>query len=105
MKTKYLNVKQINEKIVHDNKSFVDSCEESYRVQLERVADEILSRKNPVRIVLLGGPSCAGKTTSARILDELMTEKGKNVVPIEMDNFFITGHSVIATNGSLDGFF
>ena len=90
MQTKYLNVEKINESIKKDAKKFVDSCEESYRKQLEEVSNDILSRKKQVRVVLLGGPSCAGKTTSSRILDELMTAKGKNVVPIEMDNFLIS---------------
>ena len=90
MQTKYLNVEKINENIKKDAKKFVDSCEESYRAQLVEISEKILSRKKPVKVVLLGGPSCAGKTTSSRLLDDLMTEKGKNVVPIEMDNFFIS---------------
>ena len=103
MQTKYLNVKKINDEIIKDSKKCVDSCEESYRAQLEKVSEDILSRKKPVRVILLGGPSCAGKTTSSRILDELITAKGKNVVPIEMDNFFISlSQRERLPNGSVD---
>lgn len=103
MQTKYLNVKKVNEKFNKNRKEFIDSCEQNYRKQLEKVANKILSRKKPVRVVLLGGPSCAGKTTSSRILDELITEKGINVVPIEMDNFFISlSERTRLPNGSLD---
>ena len=90
MRTKYLDIEKVNESIKQDAKTFVDKCEQSYRNQLVEISDKILSRKKPVKVILLGGPSCAGKTTSSRLLDELMSQKGKNVVPIEMDNFFIS---------------
>lgn len=90
MQNKYLDVKNINNEIKNNTEEFVNKCEKNFRKQLEKIAEDILSRKNPVKIILLGGPSCAGKTTSSRLLDELMTESGKNVVPIEMDNFFIS---------------
>ena len=90
MRTKYLDIEKVNEELKKDEKAFVDFCEQSYRNQLVEISEKILSRKKPVKVILLGGPSCAGKTTSSRLLDELMTESGKNVVPIEMDNFFIS---------------
>lgn len=90
MKAKYFDIEKVNESVINNVKSFVDSCEESYRSQLVEISEKILARETPVRVVLLGGPSCAGKTTSSRLLDYYMTERGKNVVPIEMDNFFIS---------------
>ncbi len=90
MQNKYLDVKNVNLEVKNNTEEFVNKCEKGFRIQLEKIADDILSRKNPVKIILLGGPSCAGKTTSSRLLDELMTQSGKNVVPIEMDNFFIS---------------
>ena len=90
MQNKYLDVKNVNLEVQNNTEEFVNKCERVFRVQLEKISEDILSRKNPVKIILLGGPSCAGKTTSSKLLDELMTEKGKNVVPIEMDNFFIS---------------
>ena len=90
MQNKYLDVKNVNLEVKNNTQEFVNSCENGFRVQLENIKNDILSKKNPVKIILLGGPSCAGKTTSSRLLDELMTESGKNVVPIEMDNFFIS---------------
>lgn len=90
MQKKYLDVKKVNLEVKKNTQDFIDDCEKTFRVQLEKIVEDIFSRKNPVKIILLGGPSCAGKTTSSRLLDKLMTEKGKNVVPIEMDNFFIS---------------
>ncbi len=103
MRTKYLDIEKVNEKIKIDASAYVDECENFYRDQLKEIANDILSQKKPVKVILLGGPSCAGKTTSSRLLDDLMTEQGKNVVPIEMDNFFISlAERPRMANGSLD---
>lgn len=90
MRTKYLDIEELNKKIKKDAQKFVLDCEESYRVQLEKIAENIVARKEPVKIILLGGPSCAGKTTSARMLDNVLESYGKKVISIEMDNFFIS---------------
>ena len=103
MQTKYLDVKNVNLEVKNNTQKFVNECEKGFRVQLEKISKDILSRKKPVKIILLGGPSCAGKTTSSKLLDELMTESGKNVVPIEMDNFFISlSERPRLENGSVD---
>lgn len=87
---RYLDIEQINEKIRNDAQGFVLEVEKGYRAQLEKIAADIMARKNPVKIILLGGPSCAGKTTSAKLLDDVLETYGKNVISIEMDNFFIS---------------
>lgn len=103
MQTKYINVEEINKKIKKNAKSFVEECEYNYRVQLEKIAEDIMARKNPVKIILLGGPSCAGKTTSAKLLDSVLETYGKNVISIEMDNFFISrDERPRLPNGSVD---
>lgn len=90
MQTRYLDIQKINEEINNNVQAFVLECEEKYRAQLFNIAEDILSRKNPVKIILLGGPSCAGKTTSAKLLDDVLESYGKKVISIEMDNFFIS---------------
>lgn len=103
MQTKYINVEETNKKIKKNAKSFVEECEYNYRVQLEKIAEKIMARENPVKIILLGGPSCAGKTTSARLLDNVLESYGKNVISIEMDNFFISrDERPRLPNGSVD---
>lgn len=87
---RYLDIEQINEKIRDDAQGFVLEVEKNYRAQLEQIAVDIMARENPVKIILLGGPSCAGKTTSAKLLDDVLETYGKNVISIEMDNFFIS---------------
>ena len=88
MASKYIDIKINNKKLLTNAKKEILDTESSYRGQLFKVADSILD-ENDVKIVLLAGPSCAGKTTSARLLKEVFQKRGKDVVTISMDDFFI----------------
>ena len=59
----------------------------TYYYTVKAICDDILSREVPVKVILIGGPSCSGKTTSARLLGEVLKDQGKKVISIEMDNF------------------
>ena len=103
MQTNYIDIKMINYDIDSDPKQFVDECEKKYRDQLKAICDDILSREVSVKVILIGGPSCSGKTTSARLLGEVLKDQGKKVISIEMDNFFISRNlRPILPNGSVD---
>jgi uridine kinase len=52
------------------------------------LVNKILS-KNNVQIVLLAGPSCAGKTTTAKLIKQVLEIKGREVDVISMDDFFV----------------
>lgn len=84
---KILNIKNINDKIENDVKKIILDTESRYRGQLFRLADKIISRRN-TNMVLIAGPSCAGKTTSAELLKEILEKRGRHVVTIGMDDFF-----------------
>lgn len=99
----YIDIEKLNDEIRKNPQAVVDNCEISYRTQLEGIAKNILARKKPVKIILLGGPSCAGKTTSAKLIDSVLEEHGKKVISIEMDNFFISrDERPRLPNGSVD---
>lgn len=85
---KYLNVKNVLNKQEKDINKFVHDNDSRYRGQLFTLADKILA-KDGVQIVLLAGPSCAGKTTTANLLKQVLQLKGKNVDVMSMDDFFI----------------
>lgn len=103
MQTKYLDVTKINNKIKQNPKKFVDECEKSFNNQLEKIAEKIISKESPVKIILIGGPSCSGKTTSARLLGDILKKNGKKILPLEMDNFFISrDERPRLPNGSVD---
>lgn len=85
---KYTDIKHINKKIDNDLEKFVLDTDSRYRGQLFSLVNKILN-KNNVKIVLLAGPSCAGKTTTARLLKQILELKGCSVDVISMDDFFI----------------
>ena len=85
---KYINVKNILKKQSRDLHKFIFDTESRYRGQLFTIADRIIN-KNDVKIVLLSGPSCAGKTTTANLIKQILELKGKIVDVISMDDFFI----------------
>ena len=85
---KITDIKYINKKIDNNIEKFVLDTDSRYRGQLFTLVNKILGKSN-VKIVLLSGPSCAGKTTTANLLKQILELKGKNVDVISMDDFFI----------------
>lgn len=85
---KYIDIKHINKKLDNDMDKFILDNDSKYRGQLFTLANKILA-KNNVKIVLLAGPSCAGKTTTANLLKQVLQIKGCSVDVISMDDFFI----------------
>lgn len=84
---KYINVNSIIKKQSRDLHKFILDTESRYRGQLFTLANKILAKKG-VKIVLLCGPSCAGKTTTAGLLKDILQLKGREVDIISMDDFF-----------------
>ncbi|MBQ7351742.1 MAG: hypothetical protein IJW59_02600 [Clostridia bacterium] len=85
---KYTDIKHISKKVDNNLEKFVLDTDSRYRGQLFSMVDKILN-KNNVKIVLLSGPSCAGKTTTAKLLKQILELKGRVVDVISMDDFFI----------------
>ncbi len=66
----------------------IKKSERAYKKQITDAVKTII--ENPsIRIVLIAGPSSAGKTTSANLLKINLEKKGKHAFVISMDNFFI----------------
>ena len=65
------DLKDINNQLDIDSRKLVLDAESNYRGQLFKLAKKILSG-NKNKIVLLAGPSCAGKTTTANLLKEIL---------------------------------
>ena len=88
MQVIYHDIERLNKLIGSDKKKVIYDTESKYRSQLFQLADTIHERQN-IDIILVAGPSCAGKTTSARLLKEVLEKRGMDVVTISMDDFFI----------------
>lgn len=67
--------------------SFVSKCERRYDKDLERIANKVKD-KNGVKLILMSGPSSAGKTTTSLRLSDKLSALGYNAIAISMDDFF-----------------
>ena len=61
--------------------------EQHYHDQIESIADEVLAAGQ--RIVMLTGPSAAGKTTSAHKIADAIAARGHRSQVISLDDFYI----------------
>ena len=67
------------------------------------IADNILKKKDDVKLVFLAGPSSSGKTTSCRRLATQLAVGGIHPVQISMDDYFNDrDHTPIDANGEFD---
>ncbi len=85
---KILNVHEMNEAIKNAPARFIEEAEQTYRNEIQNVADHILDRDHTMPIILISGPSGSAKTTTALRLGTLLENAGKVVHPVSMDNYF-----------------
>lgn len=65
-------------------RSFVNACEARYLAAVKAACEIALAS----RIITLCGPSCSGKTTTARILDDEFKKLGKELHTVSIDDFY-----------------
>ena len=56
---------------------------------MARIANQVVSQLNRSRIILIAGPSSAGKTTTSRRLTVQLLALGVSPFPLELDNYFL----------------
>ena len=66
----------------------VTESEAAYTVDLERAVNNILVRKNKLKLVLITGPSSSGKTTTTIKINQKLKEHGLKLVTLNVDNYF-----------------
>ena len=66
----------------------VNLAEAHYDGQLAKIAEDIASSKKSIKVVLIAGPSSAGKTTTSKKLDIYLRSKGFITHPIALDDYF-----------------
>jgi uridine kinase len=83
-------VGQLNQAILEKRAAdFVQTIEALHSRKLAQIADRIVSQKPRVKLVLLAGPSSAGKTTTAKRLITHLRVSGLNPLLISTDNYFL----------------
>jgi uridine kinase len=83
-------VSAINEQVKKGNSSeLIKISEALHERKVIQIADQIYSRKDNVRIVLISGPSSSGKTTFAKRIAIQLKVTGLNPHTISLDNYFV----------------
>ncbi len=81
----------VNVNVIYTNDSaaqrFVESCENNYNKNIEKICDSIVSDRS-VKIITLCGPTCSGKTTTAARLTDGLEKRGKKAKVISIDDFY-----------------
>ncbi len=67
---------------------FIEECETRYNNKIKRIAEEI-EKSGRTEIVMIAGPSSAGKTTSAKKLREHLSRLGLKSHTVSLDDFYV----------------
>ena len=78
----------INEKASFDSKEFILECEKEYQSIIDKIVKRIIEEDGR-EIIMLAGPSSAGKTTTAKRLKEGLFEKGVTTYVLSLDDFYL----------------
>jgi uridine kinase len=82
------NIEYINGRVASDPLQFIKDCEDGYERIIQSIAEKIITEDGR-EIVMLAGPSSAGKTTTARKLKEALSEKGVKTYVLSLDDFYL----------------
>ena len=89
---KILNISSIgelNDAIVSDRSGeLINLCESIQDYRLQKIAQQIIEKKDKIKIILLSGPSSSGKTTTSRKLSMYLKTMGLNPLPLSLDDYF-----------------
>jgi uridine kinase len=67
--------------------AFINLCERKFQDKLSQTISEIIGRGN--RVITLSGPTCSGKTTTAKALVKGLEDNGLSAVVISIDDFYL----------------
>ena len=70
-----------------EKRKYVASCEAAFEAALDGAVGRLL-REQDCRILTLSGPTCSGKTTTARKLISEFSEAGRRVHVVSIDDFY-----------------
>lgn len=73
---------------VDDAKAFVAKCEAEFEERLAAVVEKVGQTKN-LRLIGLSGPTCSGKTTAAEKLIKYLSDQGRKVYVVSIDDFYL----------------
>lgn len=90
---KTYSLTELNTRAVQDPKGFVEESEAVYLRQIDDTAERLTERLHERPILLLNGPSSAGKTTTADRLCRAIERQGICSRRISMDDYYLSRDS------------
>jgi uridine kinase len=105
MAINYIETSHINNGILTGGEKFAAASEKVYFDQLKSAAEKIRLSSSKKPVILLSGPSGAGKTTTSLRLARKLGKAGLKARTIEMDNYFLPkdeGEMPLDENGEID---
>lgn len=87
------NLEYINEQAKQNPSDFVLKCEARYQNIINDIAKRIIEEEGR-EIVMLAGPSSAGKTTTARKLCETLNKQGVKTYVLSLDDFYLNREDI-----------
>lgn len=88
LKFRPLKLTELNRLAKENPEQMVKDCESYYKSQIETAVDIIENKSTGRKIVMLSGPSGAGKTTTAHGITERLKKRGINCTVISLDDFY-----------------
>lgn len=84
-----------------EKEAFVIASEKAYHASVD-AAIEVIRSRGDLRFIALAGPTCSGKTTTAKLIIDKLCEEKRRVVVISIDDFFFDReylHDMAKTSG------
>lgn len=83
----------VNEKAKSNSKDFILECEKRYQSIIDKIVKKIIEEDGR-EIIMLAGPSSAGKTTTAKRLKEGLGSKGVTTYVLSLDDFYLNREDI-----------
>ncbi|MCQ4022268.1 MULTISPECIES: uridine kinase [unclassified Ruminococcus] len=100
---KVYSIEEINAEAISNPKTLIEDSDVHFRLEIHSAVDEIIERSDNGGVIMLSGPSSAGKTTTSMMLRHLISDKGRSAVKISLDDFFIAAEETpFDKNGKRD---
>ncbi|MDO5015238.1 MAG: hypothetical protein Q4E28_04730 [Clostridia bacterium] len=95
-----MELELINSMATKSPDELVENSEKTFENRLESIVDNIGEK---IKIILLAGPSSSGKTTSSKLLTQMLRDKNKSSFVISLDDFYKNRQDIPADkNGEQD---
>lgn len=77
-----------------DKINYISHCEKSFELEVSNAISSIVNHKS-LKLLYVCGPSCSGKTTSSNMIISRLTELGKMLEVISVDDYYLNRECII----------